>query len=148
MRIGAPKVTPEKLALYDLYHAYQTEAKGWPEHQVQDEDEYVSTFIQNPFPTEEWCYYRGDTLTAVGYVDDLPAGLSAIYFFYDPMERNRSPGTWHVLRMIEEARARQMPHVYLGYYVADCASMTYKSRFMPNQTLGLDGRWHDFQPTK
>ena len=145
LRIGPPDVSPKKLALYDRYHAFQTEAKGWPAHPVHDEAEYVNTFVNNPFPTQEWCYYRGETLTAVGYVDDLPGGLSAIYFFYDPAERCRSPGTWHVMNMIAAARARKIPHLYLGYYVAGCASSTYKSRFAPNQLLGLEGRWQDFQ---
>src|SRR5581483_5997021 len=144
LRIGTPEVTREKLALYDRYHAHQTEVKGWPAHPAKDEDEYAHSFVHNPFPTQEWCYYRGETLTGVGYVDDLPGGLSAIYFFYDPAERHRSPGTWHVLSMLEVARARRIPHLYLGYYVAGCPSMTYKSRFRPSQVLGLDGRWHDF----
>jgi arginyl-tRNA--protein-N-Asp/Glu arginylyltransferase len=145
LKVGEPSVTPEKLALYDRYHAHQTKAKGWPAHGAKDEEEYVSSFVHNPFATQEWCYYRGDILTGVGYVDDLPGALSAIYFFYDPAERSRSPGTWHVLSLLEAARARRIPYLYLGYYVAGCPSMTYKSRFRPNQLLGLDGRWHDFQ---
>ena len=30
LTIGAPSVTRAKLRLYDLYHAYQSNAKGWP----------------------------------------------------------------------------------------------------------------------
>jgi arginine-tRNA-protein transferase len=146
LRIGTPSVTRAKLALYDRYHAYQTIAKGWPEHPAKDPDEYASSFVDNPFPTQEWCYYRAGKLVGVGYVDDLKVGLSAIYFFYDPEERRRSPGTWNVLRVIEEAARRRLPHVYLGYYVAGSASMTYKSRFKPSQVLGQDGAWHDFVP--
>src|ERR1700722_6401870 len=29
LRIGAPSVTKAKLALYDRYHAHQSEVKGW-----------------------------------------------------------------------------------------------------------------------
>jgi arginine-tRNA-protein transferase len=101
--------------------------------------------VDNPFPTQEWCYYLGKRLVAVGYVDDLPGGLSAIYFYYDPDERWRSLGTWNILCILEQAARRRIPHVYLGYYVEGCASMTYKCRFEPNQILGLDGRWHDFK---
>src|SRR5437879_5224442 len=32
LRIGSPSVTRTKLALYDRYHAYQADTKGWPEH--------------------------------------------------------------------------------------------------------------------
>jgi arginine-tRNA-protein transferase len=143
LRIGTPGVTRTKLALYDRYHAYQAEAKGWPQHNQRDVSNYVLSFVDNPFPTQEWCYYKGSQLVGVGYVDDLPGGLSAIYFFYDPAERAHALGTWNVLSLIEHAAARRLPHLYLGYYVAGCPSMEYKVRFTPNQLLGTDGQWHD-----
>ncbi len=145
LRISSPSVTRAKLALYDRYHAFQTETKDWPSHPAKDAYGYANSFVDNPFPTQEWCYYLEGRLVGVGYVDDLPGGLSAIYFFYDPDERWRSLGTWNVLCILEQAAARGIPYVYLGYYVADCPSMTYKSRFTPNQLLGLDGQWHDFR---
>jgi arginine-tRNA-protein transferase len=76
-------------------------------------------------------------------VDVLPAGLSAIYFYYDPDERRRSLGTWNVLNIIEAAARRGLPHVYLGYFVDGCRSMVYKSQFRPHQLLGPDGVWRD-----
>ena len=145
LRIGAPTVTRAKLALYDLYHAYQSETKAWPVHPAKDAWEYASSFIDNPFPTEEWCYYLGSKLVGVGYVDVLPGGLSAIYFYYDPAERGRSLGTWNVLSILESAAGRRVPHVYLGYYVADCPSMLYKANFKPNQVRGPEGCWQEFQ---
>jgi arginyl-tRNA--protein-N-Asp/Glu arginylyltransferase len=141
LRVGEPSVTPAKLLLYDRYHAFQAGAKGWPQHPAHDADAYASSFVDNPFPTQEWCYYVGGRLAGVGYVDDLPGAMSAIYFFYDPAQRHRSLGTWNVLRLIEAAAARGVPHLYLGYYVAGCPSMAYKKQFMPNQVLGPDGAW-------
>jgi arginine-tRNA-protein transferase len=146
LHIGAPGVTQAKLDLYDRYHAFQAETKGWPEHAPKDADDYYASFVDNPFPTQEWCYYLGDRLVGVGYVDDLPGGLSAIYFFHDPDERHRGLGTWNVLSVLEHAAARGIPYVYLGYYIAGCASMAYKVRFVPNQLRGPDGRWHDHRP--
>jgi arginine-tRNA-protein transferase len=145
LSIGAPSVTRDKVRLYDRYHAYQTEAKGWPLHPAWDPESYAHSFVENPFPTQEWCYFLDSRLIGVGYVDDLPGGLSAIYFFYDPDERHRSLGTWNVLSILDHARSRRVPHVYLGYYVAGCQSMEYKMRFAPNQILGEDRQWHDFQ---
>lgn len=144
--VGTPTVTPAHLRLYDAYHAFQSEAKGWPEHPTKDPDSYFNSFVKNPFPTQEWAYYLGNRLIGVGYVDDLPGALSAIYFFYDPGERHRSLGTWNVLRILEYARRRGIEHLYLGYYVPDCSSLAYKRRFAPNQLLGKDGQWHDFCP--
>ena len=145
LSIGIPSVTRAKLDLFDRYHAFQAGEKGWPMHDPKDADEYARSFVENPFPTQEWCYYLDDRLIGVGYVDDLPGGLSAIYFYYDPAERHRSLGTNNVLSIIEHAAQRSVPHVYLGYYVEGCRSMAYKVRFQPNQLLGSDGVWRDFK---
>jgi arginine-tRNA-protein transferase len=145
LRIGTPEVTKEKLALYDRYHAYQTEDKGWPSHPAKDAGEYAASFVHNPFPTQEWCYHVGGNLVGVGYVDQVPQALSAIYFFYDPGERERCLGTLNVLKILERANHEAVPYLYLGYYVAGCRSMLYKAQFAPNQILEADGDWTDFR---
>lgn len=142
---GEPRVTRTKLDLYDRYHAFQTENKGWPWHEPKDAHEYALSFVENPFPTQEWCFFMEDRLIGVGYVDHLPGALSAIYFFYDPEERDRSLGTWNVLSIIEHAAERRIPHVYLGYFVEGCPSLAYKATFAPNEVLGPDRRWHEFR---
>jgi arginyl-tRNA--protein-N-Asp/Glu arginylyltransferase len=145
LRIGVPSVTRAKLDLHDRYHTHQTRAKGWPIHPARDAAGYADSFVNNPFAVQEWCYWLGDRLMGVGYVDDLPGGLSAIYFFYDPDSRDRSLGTWNVLSLLEHAAQRKIPHLYLGYFVPGCRSMEYKTGFSPNQVLGPDGQWRDFR---
>lgn len=145
LHIGVPEVTREKLDLYDRFHAFQSDLKGWPEHDPKDADSYASSFLENPIPTEEWCYYLGERLVGVGYVDALPQGLSAIYFFHDPEYRQRSLGTWNILCLLEQAARRRFPHLYLGYFVEGCRSMAYKGTFLPNQVLGKDGCWLNFR---
>jgi leucyl-tRNA---protein transferase len=145
LRIGEPAVTPAKLDLYDRYHAFQADHKDWPSHPPKDAEDYHSSFVANPFPTEEWCYELDGRLVGVGYVDRLPGGLSAIYFFYDPAKRPRGLGVWNVLSVIDRARALGLPHAYLGYHVDGCDSMTYKDDFVPNQVLGPDGTWTNFR---
>lgn len=145
LRIGKPSVTRKKLDLYDRYHAHQADFKGWPIHDAKDAQSYADSFVENPLPTQEWCYYVGDHLVGIGYVDDLPRGLSAIYFFYDPDYRDLSLGTWNILNIIDRAAELGLPHVYLGYFVEGCRSMAYKARFVPNQLLGTDGEWRDFR---
>jgi arginyl-tRNA--protein-N-Asp/Glu arginylyltransferase len=142
--IGRPAVSREKLKLYDRYHAFQSATKGWPEHPAKDAASYRESFVHNPAFTEEWTYYLDDKLIGVGYVDRLPGGLSAIYFFYDPDHQRRSLGTWNVLRVLDDAQKSGVPHVYLGYYVADCPSLAYKANFRPNQIRGPNGIWRDF----
>ena len=144
LRIGPPTVTDAKLALYDRFHRFQHFNKGWPDNGPESAADYASSYIQNPFDTEEWCYYLGDRLIGVGYVDRLPVGLSAIYFFYEPDERDRAPGTFNVLSVLRRAAELGLPHVYLGYYVEGCRSLEYKARFRPNEVLGADGAWQPF----
>jgi arginine-tRNA-protein transferase len=144
LRIGLPAVSRAKLDLYDRFHGFQSYDKGWPLHPAKDAASYRESFVNNPRFTEEWCYLRDDRLIGVGYVDRLPAALSAIYFFYDPMERDHSLGTWNVLCVIDDALRNGLPHVYLGYYVAGCQSLSYKANFRPNQVLWPDGCWRDF----
>jgi arginine-tRNA-protein transferase len=143
--IGEPTVSRNKLQLYDRYHAFQATHKSWPLHPAKDASSYAQSFVQNPFPTEEWCYYLDRQLAGVGYVDYLPGGMSAIYFFYEPELRGRSLGTWNVLRLIDECARRKIPHLYLGYFVEGCASLEYKANFVPNQVFTIDGQWVDFQ---
>lgn len=145
LRIGRPSVTRQKLSLYDRYHAFQSDAKGWPQHPAKDAASYRESFVTNPFVTEEWCYFVKDQLAGVGYVDVLPQGMSAIYFYYEPAMRARSLGIWNVLSIIDEARRRGAPHLYLGYFVDGCASLEYKANFQPNEILGPDGVWRPFR---
>jgi arginine-tRNA-protein transferase len=140
LRVGTPALSAERLELWAKFHQYGHETKGWPSPAGND----PGMLLRNPFRTEEWTYYLGDRLIGVGYVDALPEGLSAIYFYYDPEERHRSLGTFNVLSMIAAASNRGLPHVYLGYYVAGCRSMEYKARFQPNELLRPDGVWERF----
>jgi arginyl-tRNA--protein-N-Asp/Glu arginylyltransferase len=141
LEIGPPAATRSKLRLYDRYHSFQAETKGWPDRPAKDVPSYVEAFIDNPFPTKEYCYYLDYQLVGVGYVDVLPGGMSAIYFYYEPDERRRGLGTWNVLNILDEAAAAHIPHVYLGFYVADCPSLAYKGRFRPHELRSSDGCW-------
>jgi arginine-tRNA-protein transferase len=144
VRIGVPTVSREKLILYDRFHGFNAMFKGWPLHPAKDAASYRESFVNNPAFTEEWCYLLNDRLVGVAYVDRLPAGLSAIYFFYDPADRTLCLGTWNVLRILDDAAKNALPYVYLGYYVPGCRSLSYKANFRPNQILWPDGGWYDF----
>src|SRR5437879_2480255 len=65
--IGTPAVTRAKLDLYDRFHRFQHDHRDWPEHDPRDASGYVETFVDNPFPSREWCYYLGEKLVGVGY---------------------------------------------------------------------------------
>lgn len=145
LSVGTPAVDDEKLALYDRYHHYQSDHVGWRHRDSKDPADYIESFVSHPFPTQEWCYRIGGRLVGVGYVDDLPQGPSAIYFYYDPDFRDRSLGTFNVLSVIAHAKAHQKPYVYLGYYVDGCRSLEYKANFRPNQIHVPNQGWQDFR---
>jgi len=138
--IGPPSMDAAKLDLFERFHRAQAERKGWP----PPSDDGLDTFMTNPFATEEWCYFDGERLLGVGYVDVLPDGLSAIYFFHEPEARDRSLGTLNVLSIVEAAAIRELPFVYLGYYVEGCGSLEYKARFRPNEILRPGAGWSSF----
>lgn len=78
-------------------------------------------------------------LVAVCLTDLLADGLSMVYSFYEPDEQGRSLGTYMILDHIARARALNLPHLYLGYWVEGSKKMMYKARFLPQERLGMNG---------
>ncbi len=85
--------------------------------------------------------YAG-ALYAVTLVDTVADGLSAVYTFFEPQSEHAkgSPGTACVLWMVAQARALNLPYVYLGYWISESRKMAYKSNFHPLEVL-RNGTW-------
>ena len=130
-----PRVTAEHLAVFDAYHADMHARRGWPYEPTTAED-YAQTVLAGRFAfAREFAYLRGTELFGVGLVDLTPAALSSIYFYHRPDWRPAGPGTFSALKEIEYARESGRRHVYLGYWIAENASMAYKNRFGPHEIL-------------
>jgi arginine-tRNA-protein transferase len=140
LEIGPPRVDRACLTLHRRFHRARERMRGWPIQSI-DGPSFEEAFVNNPFESEQWRYYLDGQLVGVGHVDALPAGLSGIYFVHEPELEDRGLGTWNILKMVDEAQRRGLPHVYLGFWVADCQSLAYKSRFHPHEILGPDGVW-------
>ncbi len=132
--------TSEQYALFRAYLDARHGDGGMADMTVLDysmmvEDSHVqSRLIEYRMPGGE----RG-TLVGVCLTDLLADGLSMVYSFYDPDERSRSLGTHMILDHIDRARALDLPHVYLGYWVNGSRKMAYKARFLPQERLGMNG---------
>ncbi len=144
LRIGPSKLSVDRMELYVLHHAHHAEQKGWKKCNLLTAANRIAFFMSAATDIEEWAYYLDGKLIAVSYIDVLDPGYSGVYFYHHPDFRQRSLGTWCILSLIEQAKKRNFPHVYLGYYIAGCRSMEYKGRFQPSEILSLDGSWAPF----
>jgi arginine-tRNA-protein transferase len=136
-RVGKPVVDAERLDLYARWHAQREATRGWEESSLDAERYALDFAFEHPSVRE--VTFRdpnaGGRLVGVGIVDETPAALSAVYFFWDPEHAPSSLGTAHVVMLVEDACARGLAHVYLGYRVEGCASLAYKGRFQPHERL-------------
>lgn len=132
--LSPPRVDEERLRLYHAWHAVRERHHGW-EPSPLEIDEYVAQFAYPHPAARELTMHDGDRLVAVGIHDVSPRVWSAVYFFYDPEIGRLSPGVANVMLSIEMARAKGIPHVYLGYRVLGCAAMLYKGGFAPHEQL-------------
>jgi len=153
--LGVPVVDDERIALYNKWHAHRTQTRGWEPSPISEE-RYAMEFAFPNAATREIAFRQRDTERLVGLsiTDVTPSALSAVYFYWDPIEAPPSLGIAHILTLIDAAKRSKRPWVYLGYRVAGCASLAYKGRFEPHELL--EGRpslrelptWNHGQPAR
>jgi len=133
-----PGMTQSHLELFIAYHHYMHLRRGWEEQTVTPRNYYTSFVHGYNDYGYEVLYFEGERLIAVDLIDILPSGISSIYFYYDPVYAHRSLGKYSLLMQIEMAKKRNLPWIYLGYYVEGCQSLSYKRDYAP--LLQLQGR--------
>ena len=108
---------------------------------------YYSGFFQNTIVTTmEIRYQVAGRLLGTGIIDIGRNWMNAVYFYFDPDEAGRSPGTFNILSMIDICLKMEIDHLYLGYYIDRLPAMNYKRKFKPYY-LYLDSRWNCFEDT-
>lgn len=131
------RVTPEQ---YDLFAKYQTARHPDSDMAFMPREEFFQMMRDSEAAT---CIYQlrkpDGTLLGAVITDRVTDGLSAVYSFFDPDEKQRSLGLQLILLLIEEARRAGLSYVYLGYWIAASRKMSYKGRFRPLQALGPQG---------
>lgn len=129
------RMSQENINLLDKYLATR-----FPEGKSSGEEYYAGFFISAISRCFEIRYRVEDQLIGVAIVDGSDKWLNAVYFYFDPDEEKRSPGTFNILNLINFCRRHNIPLLYLGYYIADVRAMRYKTAFKPNELL-LSGKW-------
>ena len=140
VRFATPTVDDARLRLYNRYHAQQEVRKGWPASE-KSADDYHFSFVQSPLPAVEISVWEGEALRSVVLTDLTPNVVSGVYHYYDPDLRDAGIGVFSLLQTIDLAHLMGKTYAYFGFYVAGCASLSYKARFRPCEILGDDGVW-------
>ncbi|WP_345980380.1 arginyltransferase [Sulfurimonas sp. HSL3-2] len=130
-----PTVTQKHIELFNKYHKYMHEKKGWDNNQTDAKNYYTSFVSGHDDFGYEVLYFDDDKLIGVDLIDVLDNGVSSIYFYYDPDYRHLSIGKYSLYRQIAFAKMNGKKWIYLGYYVEECESLSYKSQFKPYLTL-------------
>ena len=133
--IQKPNVSQEHLDLFDKYHLYMHEKKGWNYSKTTSQHYYSSFVTGHGDFGYEVLYYDDEKLIAVDLIDILQNGVSSIYFYYDPEYAKYSLGKLSLYHQIKYAKNAGKKWIYLGYYVEECPSLSYKSEYTPYVTL-------------
>lgn len=133
--ITRPSLTNKHLNIHEKYHSHMQDKKGW-EYTPTTSQHYYSSFVHGHenFGYEVQ-YLLNDELIGVDIIDIFPDGISSTYFFYDPAHEKRSLGKLSLLYQIQMAKERNLKWIYLGYYVKECSSLSYKHDYQPLYTL-------------
>ncbi|MEA2100725.1 MAG: arginyltransferase [Campylobacterota bacterium] len=133
--IQQPTLSQEHLALFKKYHLFMKDKKDWTYNETSA-NHYYDSFVNghNNFGYEV-LYFDEEKLIGVDLIDILDDGISSIYFYYDPDYMDYSLGKLSLYNQIKIAKNNNMKWIYLGYYVKDCPSLSYKSHYKPYITL-------------
>ncbi len=132
-----PVATAEQ---FDLFVRYQQSRHADGDMAQMDFEDFRSLIEDTPVETV-MAEVRDDdgVLVAAVLTDRIGDGLSAVYSFFDPARERDSLGTFLVLWLVARARVLALPYVYLGFWIAACRKMSYKSNFRPVEMRGKTG---------
>ncbi|MEW9571076.1 arginyltransferase [Rhodanobacter sp. Si-c] len=126
----------ERHALYENYLRQRHPGGGMDEADASD----FRRFLTAPWsPTVFLEFRQRQRLLGVAVTDICRSSLSAVYTFFDPGESARGLGTFAILQQVALARRRNLPWVYLGFWIEGHPKMDYKRRFRPLQLRTAEG---------
>jgi len=139
-KIVAPKTNQEHYKLFKNYLKLR-HSKG---------DMMAMTYLDfrtmleiSPVKTKIFHVYKNNKFFGAMLYDIYKNSYSANYSFYNPKFKNRSLGTFLILKLIEQAKKEKIKYLYLGYYIKECKKMSYKINFKPIEIL-KNKKWESF----
>lgn len=111
----------------------------YPQHNNTAEGYYQGFFLNGIVDSCRIEFRLRRRLIGASIVDIGRNWLNAVYFYFDPYESDRSPGTFNILTLIDFCREQGIDYLYLGYYIREVAAMSYKSAFKPFYLLEREG---------
>lgn len=136
-----PAFQDEAFTLYQKYISSRHPGGGMDD---TNPERYLD-FLTCDWAETEFVEFRIDgRLIAVAVQDVLTRGLSSVYSFFDPEFTRLSLGRYAVLWQIGEAQRRQLPWLFLGYWIGNCKKMLYKQEYRPIELL-QQGHWQRFE---
>ncbi len=114
----------------------------FPDGRSTAENYYSGFFITSISRCFEIRYRIGEQLLGVAVVDGAPTWMNAVYFFFDPEQGGRSPGTLNILTLNHICTTQKIEYLYLGYWIEGHSGMGYKNAFHPHELL-IDGVWQE-----
>ena len=109
-----------------------------------DEDEFTSMIEPSPIRTS-LLEFRDQSKNLVGVVlmDIDEKNLSAVYSFFDPKFNKLGLGNYMIIQCLLFGKVKKYKYLYLGDFIEELSSMSYKSRFRPGQILN-NNEWKSF----
>ena len=125
---------------YALYESYINHRHLDGDMFPATEKQFSSFILENTDDTIFFKFFDKGKLIAVSVADIIQDGLSAVYCFYDPVDKRRSLGTYAILYQIHRVLEQERLYLYLGYWIKNCRKMLYKTRFRPLEML-VNNKW-------
>ncbi len=133
------RITEDKLRLFQKFFV-----ERFPDTYNNPLDYYGFFFVNIITTTLEIEFRKEGRLIGSSIIDIGRNWLNAVYFYFDPAESHRSPGTYNILYLMEFCRSKGVHNLYLGYLIRELNSMAYKANFKPYY-LWIEGKWQKIE---
>ncbi|MDC0094047.1 arginyltransferase [Alphaproteobacteria bacterium] len=121
---------------YDLFKKYQLKRHIGGSMADMDEDDFISMIETSPIQTFLMEFRdKINKLIGVILLDVNNNTLSAVYSFFEPNLKKNGLGNFMISQCLIYGKKNKYKYLYLGYYISQISSMSYKIRFQPGQIL-------------